>query len=362
LAGAVNFIPFSKARLWYKIIVIMLKKYSTGHAELDKQLCELADRLSEPGNAELMRQILTTAVKLYFDKANQADLKLINISLKEIRHAFRTFSPHRGTRKVTIWGSSRIVPNDPVYKMAHEFSKRIVKEGFMVITGGGGGVMEAGNRGAGERGFGVNIELPMEQVPNIYVKGEKLLHFHYFFTRKLIFVKESDATVLFPGGFGTNDEAFEVLTLCQTGKSMPRPVVFIEPKGGTFWKKWMKFVRDEMLNKRFIPKDDFKLFAYVNTVEEAVDYVVQFYRVYHSVRFVGPKLMIRLNKALSEKDVKRLDRKFGDILLEGDICACDATPEEIKDKDRLDLPRLSLKFNKRDYGRLYEMIRDINRL
>lgn len=335
-------------------------RYTTGKAGLDKEIAELAREVSEPGNVEYTRQMLTTALKLNYDGANQGDLKLVNISLKEIRHAFRIFTPYRGIRKVTVWGSSRVNKSDPIYKMAQDFSKMIVKKGFMVITGGGGGVMEAGNCGAGEKGFGVNIELPMEQVPNAYIRGEKLLHFHYFFTRKLIFVKESDATVLFPGGFGTNDEAFEVLTLCQTGKSMPRPVVLAEPGGGTYWKGWMKFVKDEMMRPGYIPDDDFKLFFVANTAEEAVDYVINFFRVYHSVRFVGPQLVIRLNKELPQKMVAKLNKDYSDILIEGKIEACGALPEEVKDKDHIELPRLVLKFNKRDYGRLYEMIRELN--
>lgn len=338
----------------------MIHKYVTGKSELDLVIAKLAKEYSEPANEELARQMLTTIFKLYFDGANHPDLKLLNISLKEIRHAFRIFTPFRGVRKVTVWGSSRTKKTDPIYKMAYEFSKKITKKGFMVITGGGGGVMEAGNSGAGNRGFGVNIELPMEQMANEFVEGEKLIHFHYFFTRKLTFVKESDATILFPGGFGTNDEAFEVLTLCQTGKSMPRPVVFAEPKGGTYWKTWMKFVKDEMLSRGYIPKDDFKLFHVANTVDDAVDYVTRFFRVYHSVRFVGPKLIVRLNKELPEKLIGKLRRDYADIVSSGCIEKTGPTPEETKDKDHLSLPRLCLMFNKKDYGRLYEMIGEIN--
>lgn len=338
----------------------MQHKYCTGKTDLDRQICEIANKYSDPQNAEVVRQLLTTAVKLYFDGANQADMKLINIAFKELRHALRIFTPYRNVKRVTIWGSSRISSDDREYKMALDFSKKIVKKGFMVITGGGGGVMEAGNRGAGDKGFGVNIELPMEQVPNIYVKGEKLIHFHYFFTRKLIFVKESDATVLFPGGFGTNDEAFEVLTLCQTGKAIPRPVVLAEPWGGNFWAKWIKFVKDGMVKKKFIHKEDLDLFYYAHSADEAVNYVVNFYKNYHSLRYVGPLTVIRLNKPLPPTAMNELNKKYSDILISGKIEASAPTPEEVRDKDHIDLPRLVMKFNKRDYGKLYRMVRRIN--
>ncbi len=230
----------------------------------------------------------------------------------------------------------------------------------MVIRGGGGGVMEAGNRGAGKDGFGINIQLPAEQHANPYVSDDKLMKFHYFFTRKLVFVKESDATVLFPGGFGTNDEAFEILTLTQTGKAMPRPIVFAEPKGCTYWKTWLKFVKNEMMAKGYIPKDDFSLFRVMNDVDEAVEEVVGFYKVYDSIRFVGPTTVIRLKKELPQKRIDSLNSEFCDMLLEGKIISCGPLSEEIRDKDHLKLPRLAMKFNRADYGRLAEMIRRIN--
>ncbi len=338
----------------------MASKYNVGREDIDQWIIELAKKFSLPENIEFTRQILTTVVKLYFDGASQADLKLINISLKELRHALRMFAPYRDKRKVTLWGSSRLHEKDPEYKLAEKFAEQISKKGFMVITGGGGGVMEAGNRGAKGKGFGINIQLPAEQMPNPYVKDEMLMKFHYFFTRKLIFVKESDATVLFPGGFGTNDEAFEILTLTQTGKTTPRPIVMVETKGGTYWKRWLKFVEDEMEKKGFIPKDDFLLFKIANTVDDAVKEIVNYYRVYDSIRFVGHSTVIRLNKRLSESDVRVLNKEFCDILSEGKIEDSKPLPEEVRDKDKLKLPRIVLCFNRRDYGRLSEMIRRIN--
>jgi len=340
----------------------MAGRYDIGKPEVDKKIAELAAEFSEPGNAEYMRQLITTSLKLYFDGANEADLKLLNTSFKELRHAFRIFSKYRDTRKVIMWGSARTQRGSKEYKLAEEFAKKITKKGFIVVTGGGGGVMEAGNRGAGEKSFGISIHLPREEKPNPFVKGKRLLSFHYFFTRKLIFVKESDATVLFPGGFGTGDEAFEILTLAQTGKMAPRPIILLEPKGWTYWKNWRKFIKKELVKKEFISKDDLSLFKILNSPDDAVREVENFYKVYNSIRYVGPITMIRLNKKISEKDVQKLNKEFKDILVEGKISLSPPRPEEVEDRDHLELPRLSLKFNRRSYGRLYEMIRAINLL
>ena len=308
-----------------------------------------------------MRQLFTSVIKLHLDKSNEADLKLINTSLKEMRHAFRIFSKYRDVRKVVMWGSSRVSPKDQEYKIAQEFANKISKLGFMVITGGGGGVMEAGNRGAGKNSFGVGIRLPGFEETNPYIaKGEKLMKFNYFFTRKLIFVKESDATALFPGGFGTNDELFEMLTLLQTGKSMPRPIVLVNAPGKTYWKGWQKFLEKEMIKKGFLYKDSLKLYKIVNSVDDAVKEIINFYRVYHSIRYSGPLTILRLNKPLSLSKIKELNRKFKDLLVSGEIYPSKPTPSEVENKEHLNLPRLALNFDRRSYGRLCEMIYEIN--
>ncbi len=340
----------------------MAGRYDIGKPEIDKKINDLAGEFSQPGNAEYMRQILTTAIKLYFDGANQADLKLLNTGLKELRHAFRIFSSYRDTKKVIIWGSARVPKTSAEYKLAEDFAKKITKKGFMVITGGGGGVMEAGNCGAGDKGFGVSIHLPKEEKENPYIKGKRHLSFHYFFTRKLIFVKESDAAVLFPGGFGTSDEAFEILTLAQTGKMAPRPIVLLEPKGGTYWKRRVKFIKEGMAQNGFISKDDLKLFTLANSAEKAIEEVADFYRIYHSIRYIGPLTVIRLNKKLSKEVIEKLNKEFKNILVQGKIEASPPRPEEAEDKDHLELPRISLRFNRKNYGRLYEMIRMINKI
>jgi uncharacterized protein (TIGR00730 family) len=339
----------------------MAQRYSTMKADIDRKIDALAREYSTPETEELLRQMFTTVVKLHLDQADIYDLRLLNTSLKELRHAFRIFHQYRAVPKVTVWGSARIKPGSAEYDMAEEFSRLISAAGYMVITGGGGGVMEAGNFGAGSKSFAVNITLPNEQKPNPYVaRGEKLILFKYFFDRKLIFVKESKATVLFPGGFGTCDEAFEMLTLYQTGKSVPRPIVLIEPPKSSFWKTWYKFVKNEMGRGGYIDQSDLSLFSIVGSATAAAEEIFNFYRVYNSVRFIGPLTVIRLNEALTAARIKKLNQKFTDLLVEGKIEACGPTAEEIKDKDLTGLPRLIMHFDRASHGRLNEMIREIN--
>ena len=247
------------------------KGYRIGDPKIDAEIAEMAKKYSRPQNRETFRQLYTTVVKLFLDKADGRDLYLANVTLKELRHVFRSFAPYRDIRKVVIFGSHRCACKSREYKMAVDFARRIAQENFMVITGGGGGIMEAGNCGAGNRGFAVKIRLPLEMEPNRFVaKGEKLINVRYFFNRKLAFIKESDATVLFPGGFGTHDEGFEVLTLLQTGKCLPRPVIFIEPPGKSYWKGWLRFLEENLLKDGYLNKEDLSLFKMVNSVEKAV--------------------------------------------------------------------------------------------
>ncbi|HTY13506.1 MAG TPA: TIGR00730 family Rossman fold protein [Candidatus Omnitrophota bacterium] len=336
-------------------------KYSTNKAEIDCEIDALTKKYSTPGTEELIRQMFTSVIKLHLDGIDEFDLRMLNAAIKELRHSFKIFKKYRGIPKVTIWGSARVKQNSREYKIAHDFAKMMCQHGYMVITGGGGGVMEAGNRGAGDRSFAVNISLPNKQKVNPYItRGEKLIEFKYFFTRKLMFVKESNATVLFPGGFGTNDEAFEMLTLFQTGKSVPRPIVLINPPWSFYWKTWLAFIKKELVYGGFIHKDDLSLFRIVSTAEEAVDEIINYYRVYHSIRSVGPLTVMRLNKELPASAINELNRKFGDILVEGKIEACGPTAEEIKDKDLTELPRLVMKFDRDHHGRLNQMIHRIN--
>jgi uncharacterized protein (TIGR00730 family) len=338
------------------------KGYIVGDAKIDREIDRLSKKYSTPHTREYFRQLFTSVIKLHLDYADEKDLYMANITLKELRHIFRTFSKYRNVRKVVIFGSHRSLPKSKEYKIAVDFAKEIVKKKYMVITGGGGGVMEAGNRGAGRKGFAVKIKLPQEYKPNKYVaRGEKLINVKYFFTRKLAFLKESDATVLFPGGFGTHDEGFEVLTLMQTGKAPPRPIVFVESPGKTYWRTWFRFLKRELLKGKYLIDVDFKLFTVVKSAKQAVAEITNFYKNYHSIKYGKEVTIIRLNHKLPEKGLKRLSKKYKDII-DGEIMPSGPLPPEVRCKEYLKLPRICMKFDRKSFGRLLELIRDINRL
>jgi uncharacterized protein (TIGR00730 family) len=329
----------------------------------DRQIRQLIAERGGSENADLIQEILTTGLKLLADRPDRGDLKIVNTALKEIRHAFRVFAPYRSTRKVTIFGSARALPDAPVYKMTLAFAAEIVKRGFMTITGAGPGIMEAGNAGAGrENTFGLGIRLPFEQSVNETMRGDpKVINFKYFFTRKLIFVKESDALVLFPGGFGTMDEAFEVLTLIQTGKTKPMPVLCMDVPGGDYWPAWRDFLDQQMCETGKISPSDLDLFEVVDSVPAACDIVSKFYSNYHSSRNVGPRLVIRVQRPPSPKLIAELSEEFRDILANGNFQVSEALPEERRNEPQLNhLPRIVCLFNRHAYGRLRAVIDRIN--
>ena len=339
------------------------KEYEIGDKAIDGLIDELARKSSSAETEHLLHEILTTAVKLGNETIDKGDLKLVNNTLKELRYSFKIFTPYRNVKKVIIFGSARSPKTSPEYKMAEEFAQKLTAKGYMIVTGGGPGVMEAGNKGA-EAGkeFALNIRLPFEQKPNPYIdEKDKIINFKYFFTRKLVFVKETDATALFPGGFGTHDEGFEVLTLIQTGKSKPRPVILMEPKGSTYWDAWKRYVVEHLLKNGFISKEDLSLFRIARTADEGIKYIESFYRAYHSIRYVSGLTVIRLNKELSAGTLKLINRKFKDILISGQIMPSPPTNKEIQEKEHLNLPRIAMNYNMHDYGRLCEMIHVINR-
>ncbi|MGA2774489.1 MAG: TIGR00730 family Rossman fold protein [Candidatus Omnitrophota bacterium] len=339
------------------------KEYEIGDKTIDGLIDELTKSSGSIETEHVLREILTTAVKLGKESKDKGDLKLVNNALKELRYSFKIFSPYRNVKKVIIFGSARSKKTSAGYKMAEEFARKLTAKGYMIVTGGGPGVMEAGNKGA-EAGkeFALNIRLPFEQKPNPYIdEKDKIINFKYFFTRKLIFVKETDATALFPGGFGTHDEGFEMLTLMQTGKSKPRPIILMEPEGSAYWNAWKRYVIDHLLKNSFIKKEDLKLFCIARTVDEAIKYIEDFYRVYHSIRYDSGLTVIRLNKEISGKTLKLINQKFKDILTSGEIRLSPPTNKEIQDGEYLSLPRILMEFNLRDYGRLCEMIHVINR-
>jgi hypothetical protein len=308
--------------------------------------------------------MIVSVLRFARQKSPRGDLKLVNTTLKELRHALGVFGRYRRARKVTVFGSARLPAESPEYRAAAAFAARLAARGFMVITGGAGGIMQAGNEGAGrERSFGVNIRLPFEQGANPVLEGdEKLLWFKYFFTRKLMFVKESDAVALFPGGFGTQDEGFEVLTLTQTGKNHPLPIVLVDRPGGTYWASWERFVREAIVARGLASPDDTALYRVFDDVDAAADEIVRFYRNYHSSRFVLDRFVIRLNRPIPRAALGALNTEFGDLLVAGAIETSGALEGEENEPDLAALPRLVFRYDRRRLARLRMFIDRLNAL
>ncbi len=338
-------------------------KYSTGEHELDDRLAELIETFCTGDQKHFVQQTATSAFKLALDKAERIDLKIANSTLKEMRYAFKVFAPYRKVRKVTVFGSARTEPHSPDYDRAVELGRRMAANRWMVITGAGSGIMGAAHEGAGRKmSMGVNIRLPFEQKANKVIRGDrKLMNFRYFFTRKLFFLKESSAVVIFPGGFGTMDETFEVLTLLQTGKQAPIPVVMVESLETGYFRQLMKFMSEQMIENRLISKQDMALLRIAKTVEEACDEITRFYRLYHSSRYVGGQLRIRLRRMLTGEELEQLNRDFADILRSGHIEPTPVLREEKDDAHLGSLAHIQLDFNRFDFGRLRQLIDTINK-
>ncbi len=315
-------------------------------------------------NPELVADIVENALKLLADVEHTGDVRVIQTALRELRYAFKLFAPYADTRKVTIFGSARTQPDRREYQQAVEFGRKIVQAGFMVITGAGPGIMQAGHEGAGpENSFGANIRLPWEQTPNPVIREDKkLVSFKYFFTRKLIFIRHSDAIALFPGGFGTMDEGYEALTLMQTGKSQLMPLVLIDRPGGTYWKTWDKNIREHLLRDELIAPEDLNLYRITDDTDEAVKIITRFYRNFHSSRWVKDLLILRLKHAPTPSALAALNEDFADITNGHPIQVTEPAPEEVEDGELLDLPRIAFGFNKRGYGRLRQLIDVLNSL
>ncbi|KMP11520.1 cytochrome D ubiquinol oxidase subunit II [Candidatus Nitromaritima sp. SCGC AAA799-C22] len=340
------------------------KNFKTGNPEIDKAIQDMVDLFTPPdAHANQCREILTTVAKFFLEHRDLGDYKLINTTLKELRHAFRIFLPYRDIRKVVVFGSARTEKSDPCYALARELAEQVTHEGMMVITGAGDGIMGAANQGAGkEKSFGINIKLPFEQRANPYISDDpKLMLFKYFFTRKLIFIKESDATVLLPGGVGTMDEGFENLTLLQTGKSLPRPIIFLEPENGTYWKTWLEWIESVLLKNEFMSPDDIHLFQLKHSAKEACRAIVDFYRVYHSLRYVRGLTVLRFTRPVPQKVIDRLNDEFADLLADGKIESAAPLKDKLKNHAFTgEMPCLVLNFDKHRYGRLHQMIWKIN--
>jgi uncharacterized protein (TIGR00730 family) len=313
--------------------------------------------------AELIDQIKESADKLAGDRTSRGDLKLLSRTLRELRYAFKVFSPFRSRRKVTVFGSARTPAEHPTFEQAVAFGRAMAAHKWLVVTGAASGIMEAGHLGAGrEHSMGLNIMLPFEQYANPVIAGDaKLVHMKYFFTRKLMFVKECDAVCLLPGGFGTLDEGLEVLTLLQTGKRDMVPVVVPDAPGGSFWQEFQHFVEHKLLGDRMISPDDLSLYKLTDNVDEAVNEILQFFRVYHSMRYVKNKLVLRLKERPTDEFLAAVNGKFADILSGGDFALGGALPEERDEVDLATFPRLIFRFNRRSLGRLRQLIDAINR-
>lgn len=317
----------------------------------------LVSKYANCDDEDLLAQMLVTICRLAADGTDRGDLKILTHALKELRYAFKVFAPYADIPKVSIFGSSRTPEDHPQFLAAKEFAELIQRAGWMVITGAGGGIMLAGNHGATRKSsFGVAISLPFEQETNEVIANDpKLVNFKYFFTRKLIFVKEAKAIVLFPGGFGTQDEGFESLTLIQTVKSGPVPVVLCDEPGGTYWRRWRAFVETELLGGGMIDAPDLDLFAITDRPQHAVDIITKFYRRFHSSRYVRDEYVLRLNQPLKEEALVTINATFSDMLLEGNFRQVSGPLEGENDADP-DKARLVFTFDRRSAGRLRNLI------
>jgi hypothetical protein len=331
---------------------------------LQRLAARLINEVEQLPDGDLVGQMIVTAVRLMRDDTNRADLKLLNRSLREMRYALKVFAPYHAVRKVSIFGSARTPETHPDYTQAVEFAHRMAQTGWMAITGAGGGIMAAGHGGAGaEPSFGLAIRLPFEEQTNLYITGDpKLIHFRYFFTRKVMFVRGSHAIALFPGGFGTLDEGTEVLTLAQTGRATPMPIVMIEQPGGDYWRTWQEWVERQLLLRGFIGLHDQRLYKITDSVEEAVQEIIHFYNNFHSVRYTRDELIIRLQRPPTQDQLAVIEQRFADIKISGDFRVSGPLEVEHDEPDLAGLSRLVFAFNRRDYARLRMLIDDLNDL
>jgi uncharacterized protein (TIGR00730 family) len=331
-------------------------------SQIKKDLQVLLAHLPHNQHSKWLKKAFKILIKLAYEDLDCLEWKILSATLKDLEKGFKIFAPYHHIRKISIFGSARTSPETSEYRLAVEFAKQITELGFMVLTGAGHGIMQAGNEGAGKKhSFGLNVKLPFEQYPNRFIADDsKLINFKYFFTRKLFFLKESDAIALFPGGFGTQDEAFETITLCQTGRKSPIPLVLIDELGGTYWHNWHKYICNNLIAKGFISSDDVHIYTITDDLEVACHSIREFYLVYHSSRYVEELFVIRLNYDLSDEQVEKLNQDFRDILLKGRIEKTKAFLQELGDETE-NLPRLAFYFNPKKLGRLYQMIKVINK-
>ena len=342
-----------------------LRPGSTGDPDLDARMESLLDELGVTANRDQLRELLVSVARLAQGHADRLDLKIANAALREMREGFEVFAPYRAMRKITMFGSARTHPTDPLYAQARDLASRLAALGWSTVTGAGPGIMAAGLEGAGpEHSFGINIRLPFEQQPNQFIVSDpKLVSMKYFFTRKLLLVKESDGYAVLPGGYGTLDEAFELLTLLQTGKAEPAPIVLLEVPGGGYWREWDRFVRDDVGRRGLISPEDTSFYLITDDVLEAVAEILGFYRNYNSLRWVGDRLVIRLQARPTDSEVAALCEEFAGMCLRGGIEVLPGPlPTEVRESDHLDLPRIALRFDKLSHGQLRLFINALNAL
>ena len=341
-----------------------LPRYRTGDPSLDQRIAELVESIGALEDADLVFEMMVSAARLGRERANRGDMKIANAALKEMRHAFDVFAPYYATRKAAIFGSARTKPDDPLYEQTARVAKKLADRDWMVITGAGPGIMEAGIEGAGpDNSFGAGIKLPFETATTQFLADDpKLVMFRYFFTRKVTFIKEADGFVLLPGGFGTLDEAFELLTLIQTGKAQPGPIVLLDVPGGTYWKTWLDFVHRELGERHYISEHDLELVSITDDCDEAVEEITRFFTNFHSQRYVEGDLILRMQRGPEPADLARLNRDFHDIVAKGAIERVAPSKAELAENDVPEHARLRFRFNRRAYARLRMLINELNRL
>ncbi len=337
--------------------------YQTGNLKMDQLIHELIHQAGPGVNADLAEELIVTALKAHMDKLDRGDMKMLNTAMKELRQSFKVFEPFRSVRKVALFGSARTPRSSPDFQIAEKFAREIVKKNWMVITGAASGIMQAGNEGAGrKKSFGLNIQLPFEQEANpVLLQDPKLMTFKYFFTRKLMFLRESHATVLCPGGFGTHDEGFESLTLIQTGKTEPRPIVCLDAPGSTYWIDFFDFLKKQLLKQSLIHEEDLGLMYPTHDPIDAVKYVTDFYKMYHSMRYIRDLLILRIEKPLTDKQMDQLNQEFKHLLKKGKFTQSLKPYEEERNVPyTFHLTRIAFFFKKDIFANLNKLIQRIN--
>ncbi len=339
-----------------------LPRYRTGKEPIDDAIMALIADAKLTDDTDLTFEMIVSALRLGLEHVDRGDMKLVNNSLKELRYSFYVFDTYRSVLKCSIFGSARTKEDEPAYHSAKQLGEAMVDRNWMVMTGAGPGIMAAGLEGAGtENSFGINIVLPFEASANRFIADDpKLINFRYFFTRKLTFMKESSGFAALPGGFGTMDEAFELLTLMQTGKSPIVPLVLLDPEGSTYWERWRDFVEKELLAAQLISPADMNLFSITDDVETAANEMEHFYKTYHSSRVVGSRLVMRLKRRIDDDELAELTGQFADIIEDGEIERIEATSSETRDGDHPNLDRIAFQFNRHGFARLRVLINALN--